>query len=89
MNYVIIENKDLADFGAWSGGRDTLNTLIERGDCDAVESMIEGVFSDHTPEDVEINDFLWFERDYIAEGLGYADWDAYERNEQDEDGEDA
>ena len=33
------------------------------------------------PTDTDINDFLWFERDQIAEYLGYEDWDDYENNE--------
>ena len=39
------------------------------------------------PYDTEVNDFLWFERDMIAEHLGYSDWDEYEygTNEEEED----
>jgi len=81
---MILRNKSLEYFDAWGGGLDTLNTLIDHRDCDAVESLIETVFDDHTPENVEINDFLWFERDTIAEHLGFSDWDAYECGEQDE-----
>lgn len=88
MDYMIYKSTSLAQFEAWSGGRDTLNTLIERGDCRKVQTLIEETFSDHTPEETEINDFLWFERDTIAQHLGYEDWDAYEYG-QDEDGEDA
>lgn len=92
MNYVIYKSTSLAYFKAWSGGRDTLNTIIEHYDWYTVEDLIEEVFSDHTPSDVEINDFLWFERDTIANALGYETWEDYENerggNESNE-GEDA
>ena len=39
--------------------------------------------------DTAINDFLWFERDFIAEHLGYKDWEAYEEGWSQEDLEDA
>ena len=70
----------LEDFDAWSGGKDTLDTLIEKGVCDEVEDFIEQCFSD--PTNTDINDFLWFERDQIAEYLGYEDWEAFENGEE-------
>ena len=80
---------DLDQFNAWSGGKDTLETLIEKGDCDDVQQLIEDTFLDEVPTETEINDFLWFERDFIAEHLGYADWDAYEYGDEgDEDHQD-
>lgn len=78
----------LEDFEAWSGGRDTLDTLIEKGDCDAVESLIEEIYFDELPTETEVNDFLWFERDTIAEHLGYNDWEEYECGNEEEDEED-
>lgn len=70
----------LEDFDAWSGGRSTLDTLIEKGVCEKVEDFIEQCFTD--PTDTDINDFLWFERDQIAEYLGYKDWDAFENGDE-------
>jgi hypothetical protein len=78
MTYTI--DKSLADFNAWSGGKDTLAVLIEKGVCDEVEDFIEQCFSH--PTDTDINDFLWFERDQIAEYLGYEDWEAFENGEE-------
>ena len=78
----------LDQFDAWSGGNDTLKVLIEKGVCDEVEEFIEQCFADtDTPTETDINDFLWFERDQIAEYLGYKDWDAFE-NGEDENHED-
>lgn len=75
MEYKV--ESSLWDFPAWSGGKDTLDTLKEKNDVDAVESWIDGLgLEDAT--DTTINDILWFERDAIAECLGYRDWEAYE-----------
>ena len=44
MEYKV--ETSLYDFPAWQGGRDTLDTNIEKGDCDEVEDLIETVFFD-------------------------------------------
>lgn len=75
MEYKV--ESSLWDFPAWSGGKDTLDTLKDKNDVDAVETWIDGMgLEDAT--DTDINDILWFERDAIAECLGYRDWEAYE-----------
>jgi len=87
MKYVV--ECDLESFEAWSGGKDTLEVLIEKDDCDAVQQLIEESFCDsgELPTETTINDFLWFERDFIAEYLGYEDWDAYEYGKEEEEEE--
>ena len=85
ITFTTITDCDLRDFPAWCGGKDTLDTLIKKGDCNKVEGYINCCFDDHTPEDVEINDLLWFERDEIAITLGYDSWDEYEYGEDNED----
>lgn len=83
MEYKV--ETSLHDFPAWQGGKDTLDTLIERDDYEEVEDLIETVFLDRDATDEDINDFLWFERDAIAEHLGYSDWEAYENGEEDDE----
>ena len=59
----------LEKFEAWSGGVDTKERIIEAGKESAFESYIEEVY----PEGIDaedLNDFLWFEEDYIFEFLG-------------------
>lgn len=73
---------DLDQFDAWSGGKDTLDVLKEKGVCDEVQSFFEELFCDETPTETAINDVLWFERDAIAEYLGYEDWEAFENGEE-------
>ena len=86
MEYKV--ETSLEDFEAWSGGKDTLDVIIDKGDCDEVEAFIESCFCDgEMPTDTTINDFLWFERDFIAEHLGYRDWEAYEYGDEDEEEE--
>lgn len=84
--YYKVESS-LENFKAWSGGKDTLDTLKEKGDCDKVEAIIDSLYPYVVPTETEINDILWFERDWIAQELGYADWDAYEYGEEEEEEE--
>ena len=77
----IITETSLENFVAWSGGRDTLESLIDMDLCERLEYHIENdIFVDGCT-DTELNDFLWFERDYIAELLGYRNWDNLEYEE--------
>lgn len=87
MEYKVETSLDR--FGAWSGGKSTLDKLIEKGDCDTVESILEDLFCDSLPSDTDINDILWFEADTIATWLGYRDWEAYEEGWSNDDLKDA
>lgn len=63
---------DFADLEkeCWSGAIDTLNTIVEN-DCEnQFMTLLEELFSEGVPRMTEINDFLWFESDYIFECLG-------------------
>ena len=82
MTYTIDEY--LKDFPAWAGGKYTLDTLIENGDCERIEELIEDLFKRKRPTITDINDFLWYQRDDIANYLGYYDWDSYEYNQKKE-----
>ena len=41
MKYYV--ETSLENFEAWSGGRDTLEVLIEKGLCDTVEACLEEI----------------------------------------------
>lgn len=86
---------NLSDFNAWSGAKETMRTLEALEDvsiCDVfneLERAIEEVYGDGLSE-TELNDFLWFETDLIAEWLGYSDWEeleaeAYGEEEEEEE----
>ena len=74
----ITKEISLKDFEAWSGARDTLNELTE-SECEQLESVIEELNPDGIDE-TSLNDILWFEDDWIAECLGYKDWEHLERD---------
>lgn len=71
---------DLQNFGAWSGGKDTLNILTYE-QINQLEGIFEDVFADNNEvSETTINDMLWFERDLIADWLGFADWEDLEHH---------
>ena len=56
----------------WSGAQDTLADLT----VDDVRTVLDILDSEgETMSLTELNDFFWFERDTIAEWLGYTDYD--------------
>ena len=72
MEYKV-ELSSIDQFKAWSCARETLNTVRERGGIDQLTSLCEDVFSGNTPTQTEINDWLWFDEDFIFKALGYRD----------------
>lgn len=76
---------DLYNFKAWSGGKDTLDVLT----CEQA-NQLENELSDVYPDGLEetaLNDVLWFERDWIAELLGFTSWEHLEAVNNGEDWE--
>ena len=68
MEYKV-EINSLENFKAWSGAVNTLNTVRERGGIDTLTT----IFSGDIPTEVQINDWLWFDSDFIYQALGYDD----------------
>ena len=58
---------DLYD-NSWSGAVDTLNTIIENEKQDELMSHLEDIFDE--VDSTALNDYLWFDSDYIFECLG-------------------
>lgn len=54
----------------WSGAVDTLNSIVEADKEDEFMQLLESVFYGDTPTDTEVNDFIWFETDFIFGNLG-------------------
>lgn len=71
---IVNEIESLSEFEAWSGGQDTIDDLTSE-QLDSLFPMIEEAFPEGLSE-TALNDFLWFERDLIAEWLGFEDYDA-------------
>lgn len=61
---------DINEFEFWGGGLDTFTELQEHVTLEQIQYHIENHFSDETPTDTDINDYLWFERDEIFAELG-------------------
>ena len=64
MDYRTLKNN------SWSGVLDTLKDIEEADKEDELMYLLEEIFADTIPTETEVNDFLWFERDYIYESLG-------------------
>ena len=60
---------ELADM-VWSGAVDTITDIRNANKEDEFMNFLEAVFCDEVPTDTEVNDFIWFERDYIYENIG-------------------
>ena len=56
----------------WSGAKDTIKDVRTASKMDELQSLIEEQFADGEtpPTETEINDFVWFERDFIYNRLG-------------------
>ena len=55
---------------SWSGAINTLDTIMENDMENELMEHLEDIFSDQIPTETEVNDYLWFESDYIFECLG-------------------
>lgn len=60
---------ELADM-VWSGAIDTITDVQNANKENEFMDFLEMVFCDDVPTDTEVNDFIWFERDYIYENIG-------------------
>ena len=73
-----MEIKEEYEFGdllerCWSGAIDTLNTILDNNkEKELMELLLEN-FGDEIPTMTEVNDFLWFEDDFIFEQLSIND----------------
>lgn len=69
MIKIVEEIYDIREIEFWSGGKDTFEKLEELDLIDELQKFIENM-DDESWTITELNDFLWFEEDYILESLG-------------------
>lgn len=69
----LYREENLSRFEFWSGAKDTVKYLTE-SELETIESYLEELYPEGMT-DTELNDFMWFEDDTIAEWLGYNDFD--------------
>ncbi len=67
--------KEINDFYAladmvWSGAVDTIADIQNANKETEFMNFLEMVFCDEVPTDTAVNDFIWFDRDYIYENIG-------------------
>lgn len=82
----IYSEKSLRGFEFWSGAADRVKYLTDE-EMDTIEAMLEETNEDGMSE-TEVNDFFWFEEDVIAEWLGYDDFEALMKRDEENDDED-
>ena len=72
---------------SWSGAVDTLNRIEELKLEDEFMNILEECFDyeNETPTDIDINDFIWFETEYINEVLGRNCDDLFDDEDEEED----
>ena len=70
----------LTEFEFWAGGKDTVEELTD-SELEQIEEILEEIYPEGMSE-FEVNDLFWFERDLIAEWLGYEDFDEIMRREK-------
>lgn len=73
-----MEVKEEYEFGdllerCWSGAIDTLNKILDNNKEKELMNLLEIEFCNVIPTITEVNDFLWFEDDFIFEQLGIND----------------
>ena len=81
---VIKEVNGFYDFEFWSEAEDTAQILEDNGDFETVMDMLEDIYP-YGMTATELNDIFWFEKDFIAESLGYDSWEEYENHDEDAD----
>ena len=69
----ICKEESLSDFEFWSGAKDTVKYLTD-DDLEQIEDILNAEYPEGIDE-TELNDFFWFEDDFIAEVLGYSNFD--------------
>lgn len=63
----------LTEFEFWAGAKDTVEYLTDF-ELEEIEQILEDLFPEGLSE-TDVNDIFWFERDLIAEWLGYENFE--------------
>ena len=80
--FIKIEFK-LESFDAWSGAVYTQERILKEGKEAEFEALCDEIFPNGCDE-TEMNDFLWFDDDYIFETLGITDDETEDEENTDE-----
>ena len=66
---VTYEMNNIDEFKAWSGAVPTRNAIIENHKQEEFMFILEDIFPNGCTE-TELNDFLWFDDEFIFSALG-------------------
>lgn len=77
---IVTSEINLQDFEGWSGAESTL-AMLSYSQINTLQSILEDTYPDGMDE-THLNDILRFETDWIAELLGFTDWESLERYEK-------
>lgn len=80
MTFEIRKELDFGDIKdmVWSGAIYTINMIDKYDKGEEFMKLLHEIYTEtsgYLPTDTDINDFLWFESDYIFKTLGIADND--------------
>ena len=81
----IYTEMSLSSFEFWSGAEDIVNELTDE-QLYTIEQQLEEQYPDGIDEE-SLNDLFRFEEDYIAQILGYDDWEEFAHKDDDEEEE--
>lgn len=81
----IYKECSLTDFEPWSGGADRFRVFTCE-QLETIEQELEVLCPDGMSE-TEINDLFWFDENLLATWLGFDDFDALERHNNEEEEE--
>lgn len=71
----------------WSGARDTIEEMTEKEVSTIMDILENDMMSGELMSMTELNDFFWFERDTIADWLGFEDFEEMMHRWDDEEEE--
>lgn len=66
---IINDCATLQNFEAWSGAKETKQTILDNDKEKEFENLIDELYPDGIT-DTQLNDLLWFESEWIFESLG-------------------
>ena len=65
----IVNEITIANFKAWEGAVETVNSIIENNKVEEFDLLMEEIYPEGLTN-TELNDILWFETDWLYETLG-------------------
>ena len=64
------EEFDVCTFPFWSGAKDTIADARKANKMGNLQILIDDYFAGQIPTKTQVNDFVWFQRDFILGQLG-------------------